>query len=305
VSDTLRRAGANEVLTYSFVHEKLLEKAGQDASHAYKLSNALSPDLQYYRLSLTPSLLDKVHMNVKAGYDAFSLFELNKVHFKGEMDAIESDVPNEDAHAALVMAYGDKRTPKGAPYFYARRYLETIVDMTLHELTPLSEFDVSADEWGKQLTAAFDPARSAVILKDNQVWGVVGEYMQAVKRAFKLPAFAAGFEVHSDLLSAAEPAYRPLSRFPSVTQDVSIRVNSDTTYQQVETIDSEVIAGVGSLEVMVEPIIVYRPEDGNETTTTFRLNVTSYETTLTDGDVKPIVDAIETQVKNKLSGRVV
>src|SRR6185369_7895947 len=54
--NTLSKSGANEVLTYTFVHGDLLNKVGQDTKHAYKLSNALSPDLQYYRLSLLPSL---------------------------------------------------------------------------------------------------------------------------------------------------------------------------------------------------------------------------------------------------------
>ncbi|HEY1064347.1 MAG TPA: phenylalanine--tRNA ligase subunit beta, partial [Candidatus Saccharimonadales bacterium] len=76
IRDSLSRAGANEVLTYSFVHGNLIDKASQKREHAYKISNALSPDLQYYRLSALPSLLDKVHPNIKAGYDEFALFEL-------------------------------------------------------------------------------------------------------------------------------------------------------------------------------------------------------------------------------------
>ncbi|HXY18301.1 MAG TPA: phenylalanine--tRNA ligase subunit beta, partial [Candidatus Nitrosopolaris sp.] len=52
--DILSRAGANEVLTYSFVHGSLMQKVGQDPKDAYRIANALSPDVQYYRLSLTP-----------------------------------------------------------------------------------------------------------------------------------------------------------------------------------------------------------------------------------------------------------
>src|SRR5690606_31475808 len=76
IRNLLARAGANEVLTYSFVHERTISSADQDSGDAYRLSNALSPDLQYYRLSLTPSLLDKIHANIKAGHDEFSLFEI-------------------------------------------------------------------------------------------------------------------------------------------------------------------------------------------------------------------------------------
>ncbi len=80
----LSKSGANEVLTYSFVHGDLLDKVGQDKKNAFQVANALSPDLQYYRLSLAPSLLEKVHPNIKAGYDEFALFELGKAHIAGK-----------------------------------------------------------------------------------------------------------------------------------------------------------------------------------------------------------------------------
>src|SRR5690606_38224343 len=61
----LVRGGANEVFTYSFVHGDILQKAGQKPEDSYRLTNSLSPDLQYYRQSLTPSLLGAVHPNIK------------------------------------------------------------------------------------------------------------------------------------------------------------------------------------------------------------------------------------------------
>ena len=65
--DTLASYGANEVVTYSFVHGDLLKNTGTDPDKwAYHVRNALSPDLQYYRTSLTPSLLSRVHANIKA-----------------------------------------------------------------------------------------------------------------------------------------------------------------------------------------------------------------------------------------------
>lgn len=306
VRHILKQSGANEVLTYSFVHEKLLKNAEQNAEHAFVLSNALSPDLQYYRLSLTPSLLDKIHMNLKAGYERFALFELGKTHYKGEMDPNEPDVPNEDNQVSLVIAYADKKAPEGAAYFHAKRYLEQIVNLNDYELVPLKGFDLKTDEWGAQLTSAYEPSRSAVVVKDKQIWGVVGEFKSTVKRAFKLPAFAAGFEVHMDIVSVDMTAYEPLSRFPSVTQDISIRVKNETTFEQVQSAVRSAVESLDSdYKVKYEPTVVYRPESGNETTTTFRLTVTSHEGTLSDKDVRPIVDAVEAVVKDKLSGRIV
>ena len=84
VRQSLSRAGANEILTYSFVHERILKNAEQDVTQAYKLSNALSPDLQYYRLTVLPSLLDKVYTNIKSGHNEFALFEISKGHLKSK-----------------------------------------------------------------------------------------------------------------------------------------------------------------------------------------------------------------------------
>ncbi len=84
VRQSLSRAGANEILTYSFVHERILKNAEQDVIQAYKLSNALSPDLQYYRLTVLPSLLDKVYTNIKSGHNEFALFEIGKGHLKSK-----------------------------------------------------------------------------------------------------------------------------------------------------------------------------------------------------------------------------
>jgi phenylalanyl-tRNA synthetase beta chain len=102
IRDLLAEAGANEVLTYNFVHESLFKAAGQDKKLAYHLRNALSPDLQYYRLSVLPSLVEKVHPNIKLGYGSFVLFEIGKSHNKAIKDENEADLPKEIRSLAVV-----------------------------------------------------------------------------------------------------------------------------------------------------------------------------------------------------------
>ena len=292
VRETLARSGANEVLTYSFVHKNTLTRAGQDASHAFCLSNALSPDLQYYRLSLMSSLLEKVHMNLRAGYDQFALYEIGKVHFKGEMDANEPNVPNEDNHVALVIAYGDKQKPDGAAYFQARMYLEQITDSFDVQLRPMNQFDFSTDAWGAQLVSAYDPQRSALLVKDEQIYGVVGEFKQQVRRAFKLPGYIAGFEVHMELLHIHSKTYRPLSRFPSVTQDVSLVVNDAVAYADVYRLSHDALKHSSTRHYDLSPLGIYHANDSDTKTITLRLKVTDQQRTLTDADVAQHIVAI-------------
>ncbi len=300
VREILAKAGANEVLTYSFAHEKVLKNAGQDPSCAYKLSNALSPDLQYYRLSMMPSLLDKVQVNYRAGYDQFALFELGKTHFKGEMDSNEPSVPNEDNHVALILAYGDKQKPAGAAFYAVRRYLERIMDISTAEVVALKDFDTANDEKSAQLVAAYDKNRAAVIVKDGQIWGVFGEFTQAAKKAFKLPDFVAGFEVHLDLLTSKENQYEPLSRFPSITQDISLVVPSETSYQSVFDQANKVLeqSADASERVYIEPVAVYQAENNHDIKTiTLRVTVTNFDRTLVEDEVTALIEKIRTSIE--------
>ncbi len=304
VRDTLSRAGANEVLTYTFVHGNLLDKVGQDKAHAFRVSNAISPDLQYYRLSLSPSLLDLVHANAKAGYDAFALFELGKAHYRGEMDHDDPNVPNEDNHLALVLAYGDRQKPAGAPYYYVRKYLGQLLDLRAGVLLPLTEFDLSTDEWGRQFTAAYEPTRSAVIVKDEQIWGVVGEFKASVRRALKLPDFSAGFEVHMGILAEGQTAYRPLPRFPKVEQDICLKVPAATTYERVyDFVWKQIQAGKQEQTlVMLSPVDIYqRDDDKDHKQITLRLSIASYERTLTDEEVARLLDGVAAKATAELN----
>jgi len=306
IRESLSRAGANEVLTYSFVHENIIKKAGQDAKHAYQLSNALSPDLQFYRLSLTPSLLDKVHTNVRAGFSHFALFEINKVHFVGEMDPDEPTVPNEDTHVALTLAYGKQESGQGSAFYQAKRYLEQLVDLSSVTLQALSDFDMTTDEWGAQLTAVFEPGRSAVVVRDGQIWGVVGEYRQAVKRAFKLPDFAAGFEVHADIVAAArhELPYAPLSRFPGTERDITLAVAQNVRFADVRDVVERAVEGE-ALDIIAAPTGIYQPEGAERKNITFKLKLTDLEKTITADVANEVVAKISQAAASSLGAEII
>lgn len=291
IRQTLARAGANEVLGYSFVHGNLLKKSGQDIEHAYALRNALSPDLQYYRLSILPSLLDRVHANSKAGYTQFGLFEIGKVHYKNEMDSVEPGVPNEDNHIGFVISYHEKTAPNGSPYFAARRYLAEIAPELADNVVPMADFDMSKDEWGAQLTAPYDPLHAALIVINNQIWGVVGEFKQAVQAAFKLPAYTAGFEVHMDAIKPSDVQYKPLSRYPSTEQDITLKVASELRFEQLQKLLISELAAT-EYSTMLTPLGIYQKEGENTKNLTFRITLSHHERTLTTNEITKLVESL-------------
>lgn len=297
----LVRAGASEVLTYSFIHGDVLRKVGQDPADSYRITNSISPDLQYYRQSLTPSLLGLVNANVKNGYDQFALFEMNKVHSK-TAELVE-DVPAEMHRLGLVLV--NKKDQTSAPYYQAKRILDYIAQLLGMELhyKPLGDSNLA-------LSKPFESRRSARVIdvSSGQPLGVIGEYKKSVARGFKLPNYAAGFELLPEAIAIAlnhkAPAYTPLSRYPSSERDICFQVAHDVTYQQIIDVTHNVLDTI-DISSTVEPVDVYEPADGTTKNITVRLKFTAAERTLTGDEVTDFVARVASEVTAKIDAKIV
>jgi len=310
VRAVLAKAGANEVLTYSFVHGDLLQKAGQKADEAFHVSNALSPDLQYYRLSLTPSLLDKVHPNIKAGYDEFAIFEIGKTHGRSQVD--DEGLPREFERVSLVYAMADKRAPgtAGAAYFMALTYLRQLLEACgvwqNCTLIPLTQADWEGHAFFEEVVRPFDIHRSAVIHDGQRVLGVIGEYAASTRRALKLPGRSAGFEFGLNLLlrqQALQNRYEALPRFPKVTQDITLKVPAELPFSKLfDFVMAEVDkARPPQTRFSLLPLDIYqREDDASHKQVTLRLEIASFEKTLRDPEVNELLETTAASAKTAL-----
>jgi phenylalanyl-tRNA synthetase beta chain len=304
----LARAGANEVLTYSFVHEDLLKKAGQDKALAYKVTNAISPDLHYYRISLTPSLLEKVHPNIKAGFKTFALFEINKTHNKKHHEEGEPGIPKEFQELALVFAATGKDSETGgAAYYQARKLLDFLAAELGIQLSYMPLEKESAGNFF--VTKPFDVGRTAGVSESNsgQALGFLGEYKQSVATSLKLPKLAAGFEIDINLLmsvSKTNKEYKPLNRFPSLEQDFNLRSSADVPYAKLaEFMETELKSAakeVGYIYELLALDIFQREGDNEHKQTTWRITLAHPERTLTTGETNKLLDKIAMIAKKKL-----
>jgi phenylalanyl-tRNA synthetase beta chain len=303
IRNTLARAGANEVLTYSFVHGNLLDKVGQDRDQAFQLGNALSPDLQYFRLSLTPCLLEKVHGNIKAGNDAFALFEIGKAHRKGALD--DENLPQEFERVALVIA-ADKKVDNiaGAAYYQVRAYLMALLHACGLDdqvtFTPLVAEDTDV------ATRYYDAGRAATIQIGDVTIGRIGEYKSSVRKNLKLPERCAGFELGlAPLLQTAKPAtgYISLPRFPKVEQDICLKVAAEMSYAQVFDFVETHLAQhrPDKTHHTLAPVDIYQREDDSaHKQITLRLHLASFERTLQAEEVNKLLDAVAAAAQTTL-----
>lgn len=300
----LAALGANETLNYSFVHGKLLNNALQDPANSYKINNALSPDLQYYRQSLTPSLLGNVYPNIRAGSEQFALFEINKVHHK-KTGLTDEKVPVEMNRIALVYA---AKKQKGAAYFAVRAYLDELAKKLGLKL----EYLVMNKKTGP-MHQPYNTARSALvkIAGEANMLGIVGEFDQDAIENFKLPVFSAGFEVDLEVLMQAAKqtgsGYAPLSKYPSISQDICLRVVPKTSFKEVEGALNQAVhkSKPEDVECQISLLDIYSPQKGNYKNITFSVSIYSYERTLTEEVATKLLDKTAQKVAKEIGAKKV
>ena len=303
--DLLIRVGANETLTYSFVHGNLVDSIGQDNSRAYKLSNAISPDIQFYRLSLTPSLLEKIHPNVKDGYSKFVLFEMSKIVDKGFRDHEERTLPEEFNRLSIVLTDDDA---KGSAFYQARAYLDYLMSEFGLEARILEVDDKHLDKRFAQASKIFEPIRSGLIYVGNNFLGIIGEPKASVKKLLKLPAYTSMIEVDLDKLVgiAGSRAYTQLSRYPKIDQDICFRVPEKIKYADLyNMVKLEINKYFKNTQISLVPLDIFKDQDSKNKQITFRLSLNSYTKTLKGSDLKDLMNGLKDKVTDDFEGEII
>jgi phenylalanyl-tRNA synthetase beta subunit len=162
---------------------------------------------------------------------------------------------------ALVVAAADKLKKPGAAFYEAKKYLRQLVGTEL-------EFEqVSKEMKDYQIVQLFDLNRTAVVrVKGGESFGIIGEFKPSVSRNLKLPKHTAGFEVDTAVLQKAMQSgseYRPLSRFPSVKQDMTLRVAADLAYGELRDFVAEELRQQApqDVDVQLADVDIYQKAD--------------------------------------------
>ncbi|RYX78724.1 phenylalanine--tRNA ligase subunit beta [bacterium] len=294
IRHALARSGANEVLTYSFVHGDVLEKAGLSLDNSYRITNSISPDLQYYRQSLMPSLLGLVQPNSKNGFDDFALFELNKVHSK-TAELTDDGVPVELDRIGLVVA---SKKNAGAMYYRARRVLDYLAD----SLGLTLEYKPFTKETEMVAMRPFEYRRSARVIdvKTGVALGVIGEYKKSVTKQFKLTEHCAGFELLGEgvalAVKQASPTYIPSTKYPSSERDICYKVELKVPYADIARALKEATQAHETVIITVSPLDIYQSKGADTKNITVRIVISPSDKTLTNDEVTAIVNQLSESV---------
>ena len=272
--------GANELLTYSFVSKNLQEKVGETVSDSYEIINSISPELQCFRQSIIPSLLEKYYENQKAGYKDFILYEMNQVA-KHSYGLLEDQTPKMESHLAVVTE-GD---------FYQ------IKNICLALGTRLG-LEFKFVEYQEQQYPYFEPLHSVRIQLGQEIIGCLGEIKHSVLKKLKLKEVSA-LELNLEPLLSTPRILRgaqKISRFPSVSRDLTVKTPDIVSYATLEQEITRALAQ-DSLIHTLEPVSIYRPSENDTTRNcSFHLSFASTVKTMSADEISAIMKQIEQNI---------
>ena len=280
------RLGFNELLTYSFVSRKLLEKADSSPEDAYEIVNSISPELELFRPSLVPTLVEKTYENFRAGHKDFTLYEINQVS-KKSFGLNEENVPNLKTCLSVVSLRDF--------YFIKSVILELKKSLGLDlvlKSAPRSAFENSP----------FEPLRSLEIYltssSDEILLGCLGELKSSVKKSFKLSEVCSALEISLEPLilvknpKSSAPLKISLSKFPFVSRDLTFRVSEDTPFAAVESALISALSEDKDLVFNLTPTSIYKKPVSSTKNLSFHLDLTNKTKTLNSAEISAIIEDI-------------
>ena len=151
--------GMYEIMTYSFVSPKQYDKIRlpkDDEAPVGGHPQSRRRDTSIMRTNAIPSMMDILSKNYNNRNGAVSLYEIGNEYIPVEGELLPDEVPN------LVLGmYGDDKD-----FFTLKGVVENLLDTLA-----IREYDVDA----KSDDPTFHPGRCAVLSKDGEKFGIIGE----------------------------------------------------------------------------------------------------------------------------------
>lgn len=281
--------GLDEILTYSFVSPKSIEKAGVSDTDLSKknfvrIINPLGEENSVMRTMLTPSMLDVLAKNFAKGNKSAALFEIGKIFNNVK---INCDGQPTEAEGLCIGLYGD-----GVDFFSIKGIIDGLLDLLGIKGA------VYEQESGLGM---YHPGRCANIISGGELIGTVGEMHPDVAERYGISERVYTCELLFTMIMAQarpEIIYRPLPKYPAVTRDIALLVDEEMPVGKLLEIIEE---NGGRILERAELFDVYRGKqiDSGKKSAAFALTYRDPEKTLTDEDVSGVHAKILAELESK------
>ncbi|MFJ8264494.1 phenylalanine--tRNA ligase subunit beta [Peribacillus asahii] len=289
---TLEGAGLFQAITYSLTSAEKAAQFALEARESIRLAMPMSEERSQLRLSIVPQLLEVVKYNNARQMDSVALYEIGSVFLKQDGEQL----PEEREHVAAAITglweshlwQGEK---KPVDFFVAKGILEALFD-TLGVASQI--------EYRQAEVKNLHPGRTAEVLLNGEVIGFIGQVHPTVQKELDIKETYV-FELSFKALAEAEVApiaYETIPRFPSITRDIALVVDSTTKAGDIQSI---IVEAGGALLKEVQVFDLYegdKMEEGKKSIA-YSLKYFDPERTLTDEDITKAHDKVLAAVKDQ------
>ncbi|MCP4375840.1 MAG: phenylalanine--tRNA ligase subunit beta [bacterium] len=279
IAMVMSAAGFDEAVTFTYIDAEEAALFGVSDpvcadTLTRKTNNALRP-------TLLASLLAACKANQDTGTSDLQLYELAAVFPPKGTESL----PDEHTELAMVSS-GDLRDLRGAVEALCRQ----IAVGGLIELKPSAQ-------------AGMDPQAAAEIFLNGNSIGTIGQVSADVLKYYSLERPIVAARLRMDVLKACanlERTYTTVARFPAMRRDLSLIVEEDTTWAQIQ----DVLTSIDQpLRTDVQYVTTYRgkpiPKGRKSVTLTavYQSNEATLRSEQVDDQIKTIVSTLAEKLK--------
>ena len=279
VNQNMLAQGMYEIMTYSFVSPKQYDKIrlpkDDPKRQSVVIRNPLGEDTSIMRTNAIPSMMDILSKNYNNRNGAVSLYEIGNEYIPVEGELLPDEVPN------LVLGmYGD-----GKDFFTLKGVVENLLDTLA-----IREYDVDA----KSDDPTFHPGRCAVLSKDGEEFGIIGEVHPLVCANYGINTRVYVGKLKLRKLFAmmdTQRSYVPMPKFPASTRDLALLCDDALP---VMTMEKAIKAAAGKILEKIELFDVYKGSQiaQGKKSVAFNISMRASDRTLTDEEVNGAMSKI-------------
>ena len=210
IGRVLTGLGCYEIMNFSFVSPKSIEKLGLPADDARLITlpirNPLGEDTSVMRTTLVPDMLSTLALNMNHGNEAARLYEVAAVF--DPQHRTEENLPTETQKLSIGL-YGPRDD-----FFTMKAMVERLLLHLGIDTTTVAGGEVY-----------LHPGRKAMLMHGDTVVCVLGEVHPKVREAFDMPRRACVAELDLSVIAQLKQpmgAVKPMPRFPAVSRDLSL-----------------------------------------------------------------------------------
>ena len=197
--------------------------------------------------------------------------------------------------APSALPWWGNQAPPPYDFFHAKGILETLAE----------RLNVGPLTFAPYEGSPYQSGRAAVVSRGDETLGTFGELDPALRHVFDLPerrVVLGEFDAAALLAGAGLGAYRTLSRYPALTQDLAIVCPEEMPAARIE---ETVRAAAGDLLASLRLFDVYRgePLPAGTRSLAFTLTFQALDRTLAEDDVQPVARADHRGAEGKARGR--